>query len=664
MHLKVTNLVHPKRFLALVCAFFATSTATAQHYSAVNGDYQSAQSYYPTGDIETRNSQPALGNLQPGQLPGATRTNLVQLWPATISYAAETKFMNPTIAPDLSFGINYSYSFTFNLGAKKINGEAAEIPNGWYKLNLAVVLTDADNIFRRSLKIQSESPYDRFVTSTSLLVNVTSGRLTRTITLSFPNVTATTLKNHLFVEFIPLKKDCKVGNKTVSCIAVQADGRMTPDLSRSVVEPLSGVQPYLVEMPFVPLQQAGRYDRSPDYDASSMLQPLTQQSLSQYISTARLYQQRKLWSRYGAVEPKEYAKATHLEYFNRDQIQNRKAIELINRIFAAEGIGTITLSDEDKKVLPVFCNLLMENNRQFQATLVGYSKTYRDRIFNGHAQLCARHPERYLALSRVTHIAKLDGQKPPKSIFTRSMSFNLMANFMVARTRSEDLSQNISIKPQSLLFGGLEAFGIVFPEPVTWTENLSVTNGRSSSESMLGTMVSNLDFNVNAMNLTAAHAVQCLHVVALPPDKPLFFDQPGFSPFYDSRPNADHGLYICGDEQRNLNVQELYAHVFERGKETSTVDAFEANSQSANFSLRGDRDIAAFFYSIRSNITPKHDSKIFPFKILEKAGQYLASRPVSHNKLVVQPLTFAKDETPSFVDKVFGLYSESFVGSQ
>jgi hypothetical protein len=135
------------------------------------------------------------------------------------------------------------------------------------------------------------------------------------------------------------------------------------------------------------------------------------------------------------------------------------------------------------------------------------------------------------------------------------------------------------------------------------------------------------------------------------------------SPLIDYTKDANNGLYICSEPEQ-VDVEEIYAHVFERGRDTSTVDAFDPLTQSINFSLRGDRDITSFFYLVRNNITANHDSRIMPFQMLHNAEEYFAETPITSPGMIVRPISYESDPVPSFISKAFGAYYESFMEDQ
>lgn len=645
-----------RRFSALGIAFCSTA-ALAQFYPPPSATY--SQPMIPYANPGTSAALQSQASLLAGR--GSDSSRSTQLWPSSISYTRETNFMNFNVGNDLSFGVDYTYSFTFSLGARRSDGEESKVPNGWYKLNMAVVLKESENLFRPAMGLRQATPYDRYVTSVSMFVKVTGGRFNRSVRLSFPNVTSTTLINHLYVELIPLRKDCRdpKGRGIIPCIQMTADGRQ-PEPARSLIEPLPGVTPYLIEMPFVPYLPNGRSDRNPD-DAPESISLFLTQSLSQYIAAARLYQQR-LRPEVEALDAREYAKRSRLHYLTindaafqkalRAWLPNEEASTQLKTIFNQEGLGTLALSDDLKKLMPVFCDLLFEHNQQYQASVARSPiKIVTQKAVQGRIRQCGVEPTEYLSLSRVTHIHKVNLQRPAERIFSRGTSFNLMANFMVNRVRSEDFTVGWTIKPQVVFLQALEAFGFTIPPVLDWSYSISTMYGRSTSENMIGSLLTSLDFNVNAMSIPIASGASCLLVA---PKKD--------STFIDSREGASNGLYICEDEKRDFKVQEFYAHIFERGRETSTVDSFDPASQSINIGLRGDRDVSTFFYLIRKNITPKHESKVFPFRTLEKAERHFANTPQSLPRMVVQPLTFEREEIPSFLQKAFGAYSEAFIG--
>lgn len=618
-------------------------------------------------------SQP-FNRQQPGDNAKLHPNTAVQLWPSPITYSRVTDFITPFVQSDLRFGVQYTYTFHFSLRARSSDGTRQPIPDGWYLLNMAVVLKDADSIFRPAAGVSIQAPYDRFVTSTSLLVLVSNGTFSRQIRLRFPNVTATTLINHLFVELVPLAEECE---KTLpgghvakfKCIGVTKHGHA--NASQSVIKPLPNYKPFMIEMPFVPYVPSGAAQPNPD-DAPDSPHPLYEQSLSEFINQAKLHQASKP-NPPKPIDPLEFANQENLHSLNLapshwDDYQRRwmkgqkHSFEtLFKKLMAEEGVGAINASDDVRPILPALCNALIDANVDPESKAPrwwGKPSNVKNGLAVRIAHACRSEPEKYLSLSRVTHIEKIDTTRPLRRIFSRSMNYVMMANFMVNRSQSRDTFTGLSLRPTAILFKAVEAFGLPMPAAFDITHTVNNTNSRSRSENAIGSLTTWLDFNFNAMNIPVAGATTCLMVKPSAEADDLI--RGTWSIFSSLKKDQPRGLYICDESISKSAVNEIFVHIFERGRDSSTIDPYDPLTQSINFSLRGDRDLSTFFYLVRSHITPDHDNRTMSFQMLAKAEEHFKRTPFSHSGMVVNPINLSKKEFPSFTQRAFLGYSEHF----
>lgn len=640
---KIAKLCRRTAYLSLIAAqAIQPSLAFANHE---NGNLI-AQAYFPAGEYQTREIQPALNPIPSAQLrPGAD----LLLWAGNVRHQQETDFSTLQIQPDLNLGVAYNHRFTLNLEAQKTGGGRGQVPDGWYQINLVVVKQKGKgNLYQRATGLEDLNPYERYVTSASRVDYISSGRLVRTFTLQIPNITASAMKSHLYVQLIPLSKDCKRNGIKFPCITTLPGKPYAIDSSKSVAQPLPGVTPYLIEMPFVPLLTSGSADGNPEL-APGADDPDIVTDIGKYVMEAKQYQALKGWGRAGlALKPADYARQSGLVFasLNDADFKSRfpKADVILDDLFTAKGLGTLRLTSRNTELASFFCSLLAEKD---VFNLAG------SRIFawmeNG---ICARDFEQYFSITRVTHFTKLNGQRPPKLLYSYPTTFSLMANFMFSRSRTEDVASTYSLKPlepikkaAGLIVKPLEAFGIT--SVFDWGYSLSRSDARAQSESALGSNSISLDFNVSAFNLNVLQATQCLEIRLT-------------KAVLNKINPRSKGVYLCGSEQRELSLNELYVHAFSYNKDTSTAESYSPRSQAANYSFRGDRDITLFFQLIRSRVSADHDSRDFPFYAFEKADEFFGNRPATQPMLIAQPVTFQKDP-PSLAAKLFGAYSERFL---
>jgi hypothetical protein len=610
-------------------------------------DFNLAQAYPPSAQYEVREMQPALSPLILN--PSAQGTGVL-LWAGDIRHQAETEFISLELQSDLSLGATYNHRFTLNLEAHRESGDRVQVPDGWYQVNLIIVKQKgASSIFSRSAIAQRPNAYDRFVTSISRIYYVSGGRLVHSFPIHIPNITAAAVKSHLYVQLIPLVNECERNGAKFPCIRPMPGNPYTADTKNSIVKPLPGVSPYLIEMPFVPLVSGGTANGSPEL-APGADDPEITDKIGQYVSEAKNYKNLQRWGRSNLrVEPRDYAQRTNLIYMSVADLQrqNPKAAASLKSLFQVQGVGTLKIEKPAAELLSNICLLPL----QFEQIRIGPGKFMDLRRFTE----CLRHVEKYLSLTRVTHFSKLNFQRAPREVFSYPTTFSLMTNFMLNRSRTEDVGNSVAVKPWEpakkilgMLVAPLEAFGFT----ALFDRGFSVAefNTRSQSESAIGSDTIMLPFNVSAFEFDVARATQCLeirYVIEL-------------ASYSYSSPGTQQGLYICDQVKDSLTVNEIYVHVYSYNNDSSVAESYSPKAQVANYSFRGDRDISLFFKMIRTHLSPDHNSKEFPFKAFDKADEFFAGRAGSMPMSVAQPITFQTDP-PSMAEKLTGRYKERFL---
>jgi len=256
-----------------------------------------------------------------------------------------------------------------------------------------------------------------------------------------------------------------------------------------------------------------------------------------------------------------------------------------------------------------------------------------------------------VTVTRIIHVDRFDPTRLGR-VLQQPLKFNLMSNVLIAKGVSDDVTYaaNLTQKiPLGILFAPLDAFGF----SVSGTMSVSHTENRSSSASVAGSLAANLDFNVFVLNLHATKARTCLAIKLIPNQRSFVYNQ---------QPGAKNGFYICEPAARERNVKEIYARVLFHPGITPDVDIYDPLTQKTNFSLRGDRDISAFFYLTSANITPSLEAgnRVMPYQVLSGAEGYFASTRGNDSNTVVTPVVFhsAKDSVPSFTGKLRDQFQE------
>lgn len=577
--------------------------------------------------------QPAI---TPRQIENGEWNNVGHLWPRSISYQMETNSVEAYVQSDLKVGMKYNYAFNFELSARTANGKGVAIPDGWYQLQVAVIKMSGAGIKDRRII----NPYDRYVTSTSMFMKVSGGSFARRLSLRFSDYTQTSLKHHLFVELIPLREECEHEGSKVPCIGLNARGE--PDATKSILEPRPGYKTYLVEMPFVPIERAGGRVRDAD-DLTDEEQAFLGGSLAKYIARAQLHRNKKDLQARKDDTPADHARKNLLDLVSLGNKEFDPVRPLIQKLLDTKTIGTLKITPDLKPIFAILCAQLVAHQAEFQERHANMPfRQMRQQVVDNSILRCAAQPEEYMRLNRVVHVGRpLAGQID--RIAQKSLNYSIMSNYMSGRSQSVDSSSTITVKPPGIIVKFVEQIGLGFGHSV------SFSSGRSQSETGIASMSTSLDFNYVIFNIPVMGYQQCLEVRALP--APNIY-------YYDRRPGANTGVYICAEkEDKQIEIPEVYAHAFERCRDTSMMEC-DTLTQSVNVSLRGERDLSAFFYAIRGGVTPDHNNRVMPFGNLENAEKYFANTPQMDDMEVVTPAEFPSEKVPSFLKLISGQHRE------
>lgn len=553
------------------------------------------------------------------------------LWPRMTAYTLETESVEPFIQPDMSLGLQYNYAFTFDLTARNSQGKAMAIPEGWYQLQMAVVRKSRGNIDGAN-----ENPYDRYVTSTSTFVKVANNSFGRKISLRFPRLEDTAAEHHLYVELIPLKEECKKasgsGERTFPCIA-EKNGK--PDPLSSILEPNPNFKTYLMEMPFIAYQPLPAKVRDAD-DLNDQPLPYLENSLTLYIVKAQAYRARQK----RALPPQDaarHAQEQGLPLVSSGDKNFESVKPLLDKLFTARAMGTLKVDSSYSPLLIALCNELALHNGATAPLLRagGGFGSLQAKVRKAQIQLCAKRPEKYLRLTRVTHVGKPLTEQV-KRILQRPLAYTVSSNYMSNRSSSLDSYNtfNFKIPYVSKL---LDQIGLGY------THTVNLGNSRSHSANGISSMAVLMDFNYMALAIPVVGSQTCLDVRAVDRSLPWV---------YDLSPGAKNGIYLCAPiSDQKIVVTEVYAHAFERCRLT-TMMGCDSLSQSVNIPMRGDRDISQFFYEVRKGVTPDHNNLVAVFGDMASAVPYFNNTPVTGRMQVIAPVEFAQQKVPSFFDLV------------
>lgn len=180
----------------------------------------------------------------------------------------------------------------------------------------------------------------------------------------------------------------------------------------------------------------------------------------------------------------------------------------------------------------------------------------------------------------------------------------------------------------------------------------SVTNSQGLGASTIASMMTALDFSYVVLNIPTVGSQNCMEI------RPIANTS---LPFYDSTKNGKNGFYVCDKVQREkMNVPEVYAHVFQRCTDSAILDCYDSLTQVINFGLRGEREMTAFLYTVRKNLSPTGDNRLPEFQTYKGAEQFFAATPMTDRLKVITPIEFPREGMPSFMTKLMYGYQEKF----
>lgn len=655
MEASVTKLVQFSRQLAFAALVLASTFHTA---SAQQTPYGGPP---PALGPSIRGGGAIPPAIDPRVNPGTT-----QMWTDSVRYEEDAYFQEPFLHNDLKLGYRLNYRFTLNLSARGLDGTARTVPDGWYLMTVAVLLKETTNIYGSAVR----SLQDRFVTATSpQFVRVTGGQANERVSLKFDNVTPIALNNLLYIELLPLKKMCEYpsgrGQITRPCVTLRPDGK--PDTADSDgSQLLPGYRPYLVQLPFIPFRANNGGNAVPEDENS----PFGNQTLAKFVFDARVAQKaQEMAGRAPVVTAEQYAKHNGLHFVDLSDpglrlaskrwLRSKEfgdAVTMLRKILRAEALGTVTISEKYAELMPVLCQLLYERNKgylqleeQMTGALLGLPPADQSISF------CRYRPEKRFRLSRVIHVGKIDRTQKITTLLNPQLNYMLMYNFISSRSRSRDLWIGGTGKPLALaqpLIKFVETAGFALPFDFSYTVGQS--QSQTKTEMGMTSMNEMMHLDPLGLHIPTVNSRTCLQVS---------LSETRLTPFFDPK-GAKNGLYICDKVQARMNVREIYAHVFTAAQDSSIVKAYDPGTQAFNRLLRGDRDMSAFFVSIRSNLKPLHGPEIFPSQVAAAATDYFNQVAMAYPNMVTNPVVFERSLVPSLTQMALLQYSEKFIEEQ
>ena len=557
----------------------------------------------------------------------------------------DKKFRRFYVRPDLSFGVQYTYDIHFNFSASDVRGNARPIPDGYYQVTVASFLKDGSDINNPGRVTPGETLADRFITrSAPTYIPVTNGEADGTISLRFDNPTLAALENTLYVEFVPLKNECARGRQKYPCLNFKTNGEL--DETKSEVIARDDVFPYLMNMNFQPYAKANSGRKNSDI--SSFSREIMQVGLNAFTTralSARLAAERR--ANRAPISPVQYAANNNLSLISlndsklndsaRRWLRGGDLTKLIRQALYATDTGPIHSTLLTQTLQNVFCQFMADRVMPLgsltgPAALVSPAKTQ----LEAQIATCQQGRDVSVDIRRVQHVGRVTG-----TLLQREQSslarYVLMNNFTTSRSHEESSTQTFNFKPFSAIIKAIDPLGIV---PFDYAQNISIGNTRSTSQTAGTSAQEYMDVNTVVLTIPTVNSRACLDVTLTSRSGTFLLDY---------RKGSRQGFYLCDDVQPKMDVHEFYMHAFSRMTDSSLADGHDRLTQSFNKALRGDLNLAAFYYSTRKGLSPEREEQL-PSWYGAQASRYFADAPLPQPGLVITPVTSERGEVPSYFD--------------
>lgn len=595
-------------------------------------------------------SSNAAANSVPGGTPAIQ--SLTQIMPDAVYFQAAVNSMSPYIQNDLKLGLQYTYIFTLYVRAMNDNARTASVPDGWYSMDMAVVLPEvAPEKMQALLGKSALTPYDRFITHVSKIVNVNGGKIVQEATLRFPNLTATTVTNYLYVQLTPLETACKdQAGQPTACIQFNETGLVDENKSQKVFKP--GYFSNLISVPFVPTFTSGG-GNAPYKGKISSPNPDVDKSLKEYNYHALIYRAEQKSKSITKLGSRQYAHDNKLKLVSIEDplltrtdpagLEGRSPKAVIRELLdmTAGTLGPVNLPKSQAKYFQYICSLLLATNSKPQIgidslTLLSYAET------------CQINASDVFRLSVLEHIQSFD-PRGVRLVEDITENFSTGSSFGLSRSDSETFSRSVSFNPLEPVFRILDIMGAPLRAlGLNVSFSYSVSDSRSATENSGNWLGVPLDFRILKIEIPVTQSQRCLEISVIPRKDSVFYNKSG---------SHSKGLYICDKlESRPHKVNEVYANIYS----TTGMDSFNPGTQPFNMTLQGDRDLSTFFYFNRHSMTANHNNEVNPISQLEKARTYFAMTPHSNPGMIATPLGFPSETVPSLKSLMTGTYRERF----
>lgn len=491
-----------------------------------------------------------------------------RIWFGSIRWEQPIDPIELSVAKDLAPIGDYRYTFQLIPQLRSPSNQVKELPDGYYVVRMVLLRPIIPGLDDEAVEAEEKYPgsllYRRYVAGSERLAQVIQGSIRTTMDFHFHTLSATTLRNTLLIQILPVNPKSLKRNTRGLII----------DESSYELEKVPSYYASVIRIPFIPRYASG-LSTPPNTLTQAEANPEEDLNLGIFMKTAELLNKP---SRI-AVTPQNYATDAKLKYLSLDD--SRIPSDL------AKAIRDIRQSEADlpETLVETFCKMLAPA-AVFEDRILGpgseSQKAGMARIMREHiTKKCIEEPETSLNLVEQIHVGSLDKVAQLRGAPSR---LNLTANFAINRQRTNDVHSSYSagISPVNL-------YGISAGYSYTINESNSRINlrGKLTSEAI------DLDIHFWEMAMTLKKYTSCLRVEANPRSEVWKYVK------------STEGFYICDrPETTPLPVKERYFHIFPSTPSSPTIDLFDPRNQLVNMVLRGGRDYAKFIHSIQGLVDP------------------------------------------------------------
>lgn len=634
-------------------------------YGTLNAaDFQRLPANLPTitTDQDFIRTPPPIPHIDQGRLQDSRK--FPKLWLGSVRWEQTTDPVDEyRIDESLNSILVKNYNFQIFPQVQTPSNETHELKEGYYVLRM-VILRPLTTEEKSALKGKDESLalYKRYVSGVERIVkidSVESGSIRTKVSFEFRAISATTMRNTLLIQVLPVKKDS---------LSFDRRGLVLND-SQYELSTQANYQANVIRIPFVPRMPSGMATPPKTVTAADFDNNEETLDLGVFINQAETILKANRDAQKNGLTPQTYAQENQLSYLEwsssklADQLETYKQFKKPVHLSSGELKTMVTATSQNSPLINEntaisFCKILVGNLSVKPQYMAHFPKTENHLESMMKSEMfkdCIRKPEDHMTLVRQLHIQKIShSQDNMEYLGGNSSALGLSANFATNRSQSKDYLKNWNYGFNPLI-APIDLKGTL---KLGKTYTVNESHSRTKSE---GSMVSNsitLDVLQWDIQFKVESYTSCLSVLPRVSDQTWKFAA------------TIPGIYICDERptQAPLLTTERYYHIYPAATAGSAIDLLHPNNQPANLVLRGQREYSAFIKAIKGYLKPIHDQNKNIAQTLAE-GQYLyqSTRPAAPSILsYVLPFqgpevserqrTF---ENPTFWDRMLQKYSEN-----